>query len=53
MKVVKEKRCKSLYTRVCACENLDKKGDCVEMLIKKEGSETKLLGGEWKVPTEA
>ena len=35
VKVVKEKRCKFLYARVCARENLDKKGDYVEMLMKR------------------
>ena len=37
VKVVKEKRCKSQYTRVRVQENLDKNGDCVEMLMKKGG----------------
>ena len=37
VKVVKEKRCKSQYTRVRVQENLDKNGDCVEMLMKKRG----------------
>ena len=54
VKVVKEKRCKSQYTRVRVQENLDKNGDCVEMLMKKGGgreSKPLFLGGE--VPTEA
>ena len=53
VKVVKEKRCKSQYTRVRVQENLDKNGDCVEMLMKKGRRESKplFLGGE--VPTEA
>ena len=37
VKIVKEKRCKSQYTRVRVQENLDKNGDCVEMLMKKGG----------------
>ena len=43
VKVVKEKRCKSQYTRVRVQENLDKNGDCVEMLMKKGGRESKPL----------
>ena len=54
VKVVKEKRCKPQYTRVRVQENLDKNGDCVEMLMKKGGGgrvSPFFLGGE--VPTEA
>ena len=53
VKVVKEKRCKSQYTRVRVQENLDKNGDCVEMLMNKggEGDKPPFFGGE--VPTEA
>lgn len=49
VKVVKEKRCKSQYTRVRVQENLDKNGDCVEMLMKKGGgreSKPLFLGGK-------
>ena len=53
VKVVKEKRCKSQYTRVRVKENLDKNGNCVEMLMRKGWRESKPLGGKWKVPTEA
>lgn len=53
VKVVKEKRCKSQYTRVRVKENLDKNGNCVEMLMRKGWRESKPLWGKWKVPTEA
>ena len=46
VKVVKEKRCKSLYTRVRVKENLDKNGDCVEMLMKRAGGRVSPLGGK-------
>jgi len=53
VKVVKEKRCKPQYTRVRVQENLDKNGDCVEMLMKKGGRESKPLFFGGGVPTEA
>ena len=45
VKVVKEKRCKSQYTRVRAYENLDKNGGCVEMLMNRAGGRVSPLGG--------
>ena len=48
VKVVKEKRCKFLYTRVCAWENLDKNGDYVEMLMKRAGGKLSSLEGSGK-----
>lgn len=46
VKVVKEKRCKSQYTRVRVKENLDKNGDCVEMLMKRAGGRVSPFLGE-------
>lgn len=46
VKVVKEKRCKSQYTRVRVKENLDKNGNCVEMLMRKGWRESKPLWGK-------
>ena len=48
VKVVKEKRCKSQYTRVRVKENLDKNGDCVEMLMKRAEGRVSPLGGSEK-----